>query len=85
VASLKELADLVISGDIEKVEAATQQLLDAGEDAMKVINEGLIPGINEVGDRFKEGEMFVPEMMMSAQAMKAGVELAKYNLPIRRF
>lgn len=39
MASLKELADLVISGDIEKVEAATQQLLDAGEDAMKVINE----------------------------------------------
>lgn len=80
MASLKELADLVISGDIEKVKAATQQLLDAGEDAMKVINEGLIPGINEVGDRFKEGEMFVPEMMMSAQAMKAGVELAKEKL-----
>ena len=78
--SLKELADLVISGDIEKVEAATQQLLDAGEDAMKVINEGLIPGINEVGDRFKEGVMFVPEMMMSDQAMKAGVELAKEKL-----
>ena len=40
----------------------------------------MIPGINEVGERFKEGNLFVPEMMMSAQAMKAGVDLAKEKI-----
>ncbi len=80
MSSLKELAELVITGDIQKVKDATKQLLEAGEDPLRVINEGLIPGINEVGVRFKEGEMFVPEMMMSAQAMKAGVELAKEKI-----
>jgi 5-methyltetrahydrofolate--homocysteine methyltransferase len=77
VASMQELISLVISGDVDKVKSTTQQMLDAGEDPMKIIDEGLVAGINVVGDRFKEGEMYVPEMMMSAQAMKAGVELAK--------
>ncbi|KUK36866.1 MAG: 5-methyltetrahydrofolate--homocysteine methyltransferase [Clostridia bacterium] len=77
MSSLKELIDLVIAGDVQGVKEATKRLLEAGEEPLRVINEALIPGINEVGVRFKEGEMFVPEMMMSAQAMKAGVELAK--------
>jgi 5-methyltetrahydrofolate--homocysteine methyltransferase len=77
VANVQELVSFVISGDVDKVKSTTQQLLDAGEDPMKIIDDGLVNGINVVGERFKEGEMYVPEMMMSAQAMKAGVELAK--------
>lgn len=73
----QELADTVIKGDINKVKEVTQKLIDAGEAPLAIINEGLISGINEVGVRFKEGELFVPEMMMSAQAMKAGVALVK--------
>jgi 5-methyltetrahydrofolate--homocysteine methyltransferase len=80
VASIKDLTELVISADIEKVKETTAALLAAGEDPLKLINEGLIPGINEVGERFKEGNLFVPEMMMSAQAMKAGVDLAKEKI-----
>jgi len=77
MADFKELAGLVISGDVEKVISTTRQMLDAGEDPMKIINEGLINGINVIGERFKEGEIYVPEMMMAAQAMKAGMDLAK--------
>ncbi len=77
MADFKELAGLVISGDVEKVISTTRQMLDAGEDPMKIINEGLINGINVIGERFKEGEIYVPEMMMAAQAMKSGMELAK--------
>ncbi|HBI26178.1 MAG TPA: cobalamin-binding protein [Peptococcaceae bacterium] len=77
MANVQELVSFVISGDVDKVKSTTQQLLDAGEDPMKIIDDGLVNGINVVGERFKEGEMYVPEMMMSAQAMKAGVELAK--------
>jgi len=80
VASIKDLTEYVIQADIDKVKETTAALLAAGEDPLKLINEGLIPGINEVGERFKEGIMFVPEMMMSAQAMKAGVDLAKEKI-----
>ncbi len=80
MASIKDLTDLVIKADIEKTKETTAELLQAGEDPLKLINEGLIPGINEVGERFKEGNLFVPEMMMSAQAMKAGVDLAKEKM-----
>lgn len=80
MASVKDLTDLVIKADIEKTKETTAELLQAGEDPLKLINEGLIPGINEVGERFKEGNLFVPEMMMSAQAMKAGVDLAKEKM-----
>lgn len=73
----QDLANVVIKGDLKQVKQITQQMLDAGEEPLAIINEGLIPGINEVGLRFKEGEMFVPEMMMAAQAMKGGVELVK--------
>ncbi len=80
MASIKDLTEFVIQADIEKVKETTAALLAAGEDPLKIINEGLIPGINEVGERFKEGNLFVPEMMMSAQAMKAGVDLAKEKI-----
>jgi len=75
--SFQELADVVIKGDIQKVKEVTQKLIDGGSEPLAIINEGLIPGINEVGVRFKEGELFVPEMMRAAQAMKGGVELVK--------
>jgi len=76
----QNLADYVISGDVGKVEEETKKLLGKGENPLQIINEGLIAGINEVGARFKAGNLYVPEMMMSAQAMKAGVELVKPNL-----
>ena len=80
MASIKDLTEFVIQAYIENVKESTSALLSAGEDPLKIINEGLIPGINEVGERFKEGNLFVPEMMMSAQAMKAGVDLAKEKI-----
>lgn len=72
-----QLADLVLKGDQPQVEQVTRQLLEAGEDPLQIINEGLIAGITEVGVRFKQGELFVPEMMRSARAMKAGIEILK--------
>ena len=71
------LAEMVIKGDPEPVREATAKLLAAGEDPLALINEGLIKGINEVGRRFKAGDMFVPEMMRSALAMKAGLAVVK--------
>jgi 5-methyltetrahydrofolate--homocysteine methyltransferase len=42
-----------------------------------IVNDGLIGGINEAGERSKNGDLYVPGMMMPAQAMKAGMELVK--------
>ncbi|MDK2986131.1 MAG: hypothetical protein PWQ96_1775, partial [Clostridia bacterium] len=51
--------------------------IDEGVEAIDIINEGLIPGMTVVGTRFKAGEMFVPEVLMSARAMQGGMELVK--------
>ena len=65
----------VIEGEIETVPRLAQEALDAGLDPLEAVNEGLIPGIAEVGRRFEAKECFLPELMMSAEAMKRGMEI----------
>jgi len=72
-----ELAESVIAGDSELSAALTQQALDAGANPVAAITDGLSKGMGVVGARFKSGEMFVPEVLMSARAMTAGMDLAK--------
>lgn len=71
------LAELVISGDYAGTKNFTQKLIDNGSDPLEIINQGLMAGMNVVGVRFKAGDMFVPEVMMSAKAMSTGIELLK--------
>ncbi|NPV28647.1 MAG: corrinoid protein [Firmicutes bacterium] len=73
----EELAKSVVNGDVERVRELTRQAITAGEDPLEVINNGLIVGMNIVGPRFKAGEMFIPEVLMCARAMQAGMELLK--------
>ncbi|MGQ9555080.1 MAG: corrinoid protein [Anaerolineae bacterium] len=70
---LKELRQAVIDGDADVVRRLSQQALDSGMDPMQAINEGLIPGITEVGRLFERKEYFLPELMMAADAMKKGM------------
>lgn len=77
MANLTDLSQSVVLGDVEQVKEQTQSLVDAGTDPLEIINEGLIAGMNIVGPRFKNGEMFVPEVLMSAKAMAAGMEIVK--------
>ena len=67
----------VIAGQAQEVEQGVQGALDQGIDADVVLNESLIPAMGEVGKRFDEGEFFVPEMLISARAMKAGLAILK--------
>jgi 5-methyltetrahydrofolate--homocysteine methyltransferase len=67
----------VVNGNETKVKEITSELLDAGKNPLDIINEGLIAGMNIVGPRFKSGEMFVPEVLMSARAMGVGIEIVK--------
>ncbi|UMZ73831.1 corrinoid protein [Natranaerofaba carboxydovora] len=77
MANFEELKNSVIDADVEKVEQLTQQAIDGGSDPIEIINNGLIAGMTVVGQRFKDGDMFVPEVLMAAKAMAAGVDKVK--------
>ncbi|MFZ5945222.1 MAG: cobalamin B12-binding domain-containing protein [Bacillota bacterium] len=73
----QSLSQFVIAGNESQVKEITKQLLDAGNNPLEIINEGLIAGMNVVGVRFKNGDMFVPEVLMAARSMSAGIEIVK--------
>lgn len=75
--SFADVAQSVISGDEDLVKDQVTSLVAAGESPLKIIDEGLIAGMNVVGVRFKAGDMYVPEVLMSARSMSAGVEIVK--------
>lgn len=84
MASLQDVAQSVIEGDIDRVKDLTKILLDSGTDPLEIINQGLIAGMNVVGERFKAGDMFVPEVLMCARAMSSGMELVKPKIADRK-
>ncbi len=74
---LKILSDAIIDGSVETVRQQVQEALNENISARDILNEGLLKGMDEVGVLFKEGEMFVPEVLVSAKAMQAGVDIIK--------
>jgi corrinoid protein of di/trimethylamine methyltransferase len=80
---LKQLYDSVVSGDAKTTQALTQQALAEGVDPLKLVNEYMVPAMDEVGRRFEANEYFVPELLISARAMKAALELIRPLLTAR--
>lgn len=78
--AVKNIFDAVLAFDEAAVKDNTQVQLDAGTDVNTILNDGLISAMDAVGERFSSGELFVPEMLMAAQAMKAGLKLLKPHL-----
>src|SRR4030067_2525037 len=77
MATYEELQELVITGQKDKVRPMVNDRLKKGKKPMEIISDGLIGGMNVVGGRFKAGDMFIPEVMASAHAMKEGMDLLK--------
>lgn len=77
MANYEELSKAVLSGNDDQVISITKSLIDSGTDLLEIINQGLIAGMDIVGARFKRGEMFVPEVLMAARSMSAGLNLVK--------
>lgn len=71
------LGNCVIKGDGNMACELTQKAIDQGVSPNDIINKGLINGMNVVGQRFKAGDMYVPEVLMAARAMHAGMDLVK--------
>jgi 5-methyltetrahydrofolate--homocysteine methyltransferase len=74
---LKTITDTLITGDADILESQIKTALDEGLSPKEMLNEALIPGMDIVGERMESGEMFIPEVLMSAQAMAAAVEILK--------
>lgn len=73
----KKLIDAVVDGDVEDVIDLTDEALEDEESAQDILNLGLLAGMDIVGIEFKEGTVFVPEVLMSAKAVDAGMEIIK--------
>ena len=75
--TLEPIYKAVLIGDKDAATENVQAALDAGKDAGVILQESLIPAMEEVGQLFEAGEYYVPEMLIAARAMQAGLALLK--------
>jgi 5-methyltetrahydrofolate--homocysteine methyltransferase len=72
-----KMVDCLVSGDNEEVKGHVQGALDGGAEAQEILDKGLLAGMDIVGKRFKACEMFIPEVIASAQAMKEAMDILR--------
>ena len=77
---MKSIADCIISGKIDEAKEMTQQAVDEGTAAETIMTQGLIVGMETVGQRWKNDEMFLPEVLRSAKAMRNAIDLIRQDL-----
>jgi len=75
MADLKALAENLINGKKDEVERLVKEALDEGVPPAQILNEGLIAGMSVVGEKFKNNEFYVPEVLIAARAMNAGMAI----------
>lgn len=80
---LEEAKQSVIDGDKELALELAQKGIDAGADPGELIEKGFVPGIMEIGDLFEDGEVFLPEVMMAADAIKEAVAVLNAEIEAR--
>ncbi len=76
----RELRRTVMSYDVEGATLAAKKAVEVGIDPLRAIEDGLAQGIREVGDKFDKGEIFLPELVMAAEAMKSALEVLEPKL-----
>ena len=74
---LAEIANGVINGDDERIALLTRELVEQGASPKTILDDGLISGMNVVGERFKAHTIFLPDVLLAAKAMYAGLDLLK--------
>jgi len=80
---LKAAKQAVIEQNKDKAVELARKILSEGMDGMELMNQAFIPAINEVGDQFGRGVLFLPELVQSADAMQAVTEVINESLPAR--
>ncbi len=77
MADLNALYESIVAGKLEPCVEVTRQALAEGTQPQVIINDYMVKGMTEIGHRFQEGKAFVPQLLMSARAMKGALELLK--------
>ncbi len=75
--ALTQIQEYVIAGRRKEVAELTQQMIDEGVKPETILYEGLLPGMSVVGDRFENGEYFIPEMLLAARSLNSGLDLLR--------
>lgn len=70
-------AEVLFKGSIEETKKLVQEALSGGSNAEDILNHGLIKAMDKVGVKFKAGELYIPEVLVAARAMHAGVDVLK--------
>lgn len=77
---LKAMAQSIVDGEAETAEELAKQAMEAGMDPLEAITKGYMTGVNEVGDSFACGNVFLPELVMAGEAMKAAIAVLEPEL-----
>jgi len=75
-----ELTNSIVEGQVAEATGLTQKALSAQVPAKEILDNGLLPAMNQVGSDFESGEIFLPELLMAGDAMKASIELLRPGL-----
>jgi len=73
--------DAILKGDADQAVETARKGLGEGIEPVRLINEGFIPGINQVGDMFGSGKLFLPELILSATAMQSATDIINEAIP----
>lgn len=77
---IQEISEFLQKGRAKNVKTLVQQALDEGMDPKEILNEGLLAGMMTIGEKFKNNEVFVPEVLVAARAMNAGITVLEPEL-----
>jgi corrinoid protein of di/trimethylamine methyltransferase len=80
----EKLTNSIIMGEPEITVEATKEALSAGIEPMAIIRQGLVPGMNVVGEKFSSGEYFLPDLIIAADGMQQAMELLEPELRLRQ-
>ena len=80
MSTLDQMSECLMKGKANDVKALVEQALKEGEKPGKILNDGLLKGMSIIGARFKKNEVYVPEVLIAARAMKAGMSILQPKL-----
>jgi 5-methyltetrahydrofolate--homocysteine methyltransferase len=80
MANLAEISELLQKGKANDVKEKIQAAIDEGVNPEEILNEGLLSGMSVIGEKFKNNEVYVPEVLIAARAMNAGMEILEEKL-----
>ncbi len=80
MSEMQNLIEAVLNGDEDKVKILVLEAMHRKDKAGDIMNKGLIAGMDKVGEKMEDEDMFIPEVLLSAKAMSAGVEVLKPHL-----